>query len=335
MKTVVIFGATGTIGAYAALELRRKEYHVVAAGRRKSDNGFFSDYGIDYRSADISDASGFDCLPKDGIDHIVHFAGAMPAHMRGYDAHEYVNTIVNGTVNVLAYARSVHADRIVFSHSIADVLYRFGGLKPIPAEADRKFPLTGDHSVYSICKNAAVDLIEHYFAAYGLKRFVLRLPTIYAYHPNPFYYVDGRKKWMGFRFIMDKAVKGEPVEIWGDPESKKEIVYVKDFTQIVQKALEADCCGGVYNVGRGVGVSMEEQVRGILEVLSHPDNKSKVIYKPDMPSSPQFILDVSKTRTELGYVPQYDYLTYLRDFKEEMRIQRFAKLWGLAADYQE
>ena len=38
MRTVVLFGATGTVGAYAAIALQQAGYNVVAVGRRKSDN---------------------------------------------------------------------------------------------------------------------------------------------------------------------------------------------------------------------------------------------------------------------------------------------------------
>ena len=44
----------------------------------------------------------------------------------------------------------------------------------IPCEAPRHFPLTGDHAVYTIAKNAAIDLMEHYHAEYGIRFFALR-----------------------------------------------------------------------------------------------------------------------------------------------------------------
>ena len=56
--------------------------------------------------------------------------------------------------------------------------------------------------MYVISKNAAVDMIEHYYQEYGLKRFIFRLPTIYMYTPNKYYYVNGVKKIMGFRYMI-------------------------------------------------------------------------------------------------------------------------------------
>ena len=42
MDTIVIFGATGSVGVYTALFLKKKGYNIIAVGQRKSDNGFFA-----------------------------------------------------------------------------------------------------------------------------------------------------------------------------------------------------------------------------------------------------------------------------------------------------
>ena len=333
MGKILVLGATGTVGAYTALDLKEAGFDVLAIGKRESDGGFFADHGIEYKSLDLRVERGFDALPARNVSSVVHFAGAMPAHMSGYEPGEYIESIMGGTLNVLEYARRSGAGSIVFSHSISDVLHLFGSGIPIPPDAPRGFPKKGDHSVYSVCKNAAVDLIEHYHCQYGLRRFVLRLPTIYAYHPNPFYFVDGKKKWMAFRLIMDQASRGAPIEIWGDPSSAKEIVYVKDFAQIVRKAVECVGDGGLYNVGRGVGVSLEEQVRGIIEVFSPRGRESDVVYRAELPNSPRFVFDISRTMDELGYAPRYGYKDYLVDFKREMELNRFRKMWGTREDY--
>jgi UDP-glucose 4-epimerase len=328
VKNVVIFGATGTIGVYTSVALKEKGYNIFAVGRRNDQNNFFKEYDITYYSLDIKNKENFNLLPSKDIDAIIHFAGAMPAHMKGYDPKEYIDSVITGTFNVLEYAKRADAERIIFTQSISDILYLFGTTNPIDPDVERKFPLTGDHSIYSLSKNAAVNLIEHYYSTYKIKRFILRLPTIYAYHPNPFYYVNGEKKWMGYRLLIDNAIKGNSIEIWGDPQMKKEIMYIKDFTQIINGALHAKTDGGIYNAGTGIGVSLEDQIKHIVQVFSSPQNQSKIIYKPHMPNAPQFVLNIDKTKRELDYLPKYDYLSYLLDFKTEMVTQRFKGIWG-------
>lgn len=327
MKTIVIFGATGTVGSYLSLYLNEQGYRVIAVGRRDDDNGFFGDNGIDYYSVDITDSKSFFKLPK-SIEGVVHLAGAMPAAMVGYRPSQYIQSIAQGTLNVLEYCRAAEADRVVFSHTRADTNHLMGSLNPIPADVTRSFPLKGDHAVYAICKNAAVDLIEHYHHEYGIKRFILRLPTIYCYAHDPWFYVNGVKRPIAYMQIIRKAMAGADIEIWGDPKRAKEIVYVKDLLQIIEKCVISDREGGIYNVGNGKPVTLEEQILGIIEVFSDHDKRSIVTYRSDKPDARQFCHDISKTVRELGYSPQYSYIEMLEDIKMEMQKDRFRALWG-------
>lgn len=326
-RSVVIIGATGSVGCYTALILKQHGWMVHAVGRRPSDNGFFARHGITYTSADICRKESFDSLPR-SADAVIHLAGAMPARMKGYTPHDYISSILGGTLNVLEYMNAIGCKKIVFSHSIADILYKFGTLNPIPADSEMRFPANSDHSVYSICKNAAVNLIEHYHERYGISRFILRLPTIYVYQPSPFYYVDGIKRWIGYRYIIEQARKGAPLEIWGNPESTKEVVYIKDLVQLIEKCLEADCSGGIYNAGMGEPLSIREQITTIAEVFAPPSGQSPISYCPEKPSSPQFVLDISKAQKELGYHPQYNFRKWLVEFKRDMETNPCRELWG-------
>ena len=331
-KTIVLFGATGLVGAYTAMALKKNGYDVIAVGRRKNDNGFFVNNGMNYVSVDIKNKEDLQKLPQNNVFAVFHFAGAMPAHMKGYNPYEYLNSNITGTLNVLEYARNARVNKFIFSQSVSDVLYLGGTTHPIPADSEMHHPLKGDHAVYSISKNAAVGLIRHYEAEYGITAYILRLPTIYAYHPNPYYFVDGKKKWLGYRFLMKKAKKGEPIEIWGNPQNQKEFVYVDDFTQLCECCLKSGK-GGIYNVGNDFPISFGEQLKIMIDVFAENDKKSELSYRPEMPSSPQFILDISNAKRDLGYAPKYDCRKAFEAFKKEERLQRFKILWGTESDY--
>ena len=64
-KRVVVFGATGNLGAYVAMHLHNQGYDVIAVGHRKSDNGFFSDRGMCYYSMNIVTV----------LDNLIYFIG--------------------------------------------------------------------------------------------------------------------------------------------------------------------------------------------------------------------------------------------------------------------
>ena len=78
-KKVIVFGATGTLGAHITTHLQQKGYQVYAVGHRKSDNGFFGDYNVPYYSLDIENMEQFRRLPQSGINTVLHFAGVAVA----------------------------------------------------------------------------------------------------------------------------------------------------------------------------------------------------------------------------------------------------------------
>lgn len=331
MKRVIVFGATGNLGANISIYLQNIGYEVIAVGHRKNDNGFFADHGIKYYSVDIEKESDFKILPVDNIYAVLHFAGVLPAVMEGFSATPYIQSIIQGTLNVLEYTRTVGADRIIFPQTLFDIHHLFGSKTPIPADSQRQVP-EGDHWMYVIAKNAACDMIEHYYNNFGIKRFIFRLSRIYLYHPNPYTFTDGKKVLVSDRALIYKAIKGEPIEVWGDPYRVLETISIYDFLRIIEKALVAVVDGGIYNVGSG-GTTLEERVRGIVDVFSPKNNKSEISYCPEKPNGTQFVLDITKTKLELGYEPKFSWYDYLVKFKKEMEIQPFAKLWGREEDY--
>ncbi len=319
MKKIIVFGASGDTGQYFIkyfLEnYKGKEYELIATGSRETD--YFEQFKIPYYQVDITNKEEFLKLPKD-IYAVVDLAGAMPARMKGYDPYKYIDVNITGNLNILEYCRENGADRILFAQSFGDIKDYGEENLLLTVDLPRKFSFTSDHTIYVMSKNFAVDMIENYYQMYGLKRFIFRLPTIYLYSPIDTFYVDGIQKKIGYRLLIDRAKAGEPIEVWGDPSRVKDMVYVKDFCQMLFKALfvKKDC--GYYNVGTGVGTSLLDQIKGMVDVFGEEGKTSQLIMRPDKPNAPQYIMDITPAVQELGYKPQYSYLEMLRDFKYEM-----------------
>ena len=332
MGKVVIIGATGNTGAYLTDYLcersARDGFEVVAAGRR--DTRFFDRYGIEYERVDMADADSLSALPTRDVYAVVLLAGVLPAYMEGYRPDRYISVNSLGALNVLEYCRRCGADRILYAQTISDVLGSVDHEHPlIRPDQERSIIMTGDHAVYALSKCLAVDLIRHYQCETGLRGFVFRLPTVYAYTPDETYHVNGVRRTLGYRLIMDRAAAGERLEIWGDPSRAKDVVNVKDFCQLVYRALLArDVDGGTFNVGTGVGTTTEQQVRGIADIFCPEGRRSEIVYCPEKPSGPSYVMDISNARELLGYRPEYDYMAFLRDFRNEMELNRFSDLRG-------
>lgn len=324
---VLVLGATGMLGGHSVLALHDAGHDVVACGRRERDNGFFADKGCAYiGNITLEDKFSFDRLPSD-IDAVVHLAGAMPAHA-GESPMPYVQSIIVGMINLLEWMCRGKCRRVVFNTTPSDVCAYFGNAVPVDDDAPRSFPKDGgDHAVYAICKNAAVDLLEHYKIAYGIKPIVFRHLTVYGWRPNADYFVNGVKKVLPWRQIMAKCVAGDPVEVWGDAKRMKELLYIDDFTRAIRLAVESDVCG-LFNLPGKRPYSLDEQVQGLIDVFSPNGAPSPKVYCPDKPSTPQNLLSGDKVYHMLSWRADISWHEACRRMKSEMQANTFGLLWG-------
>lgn len=328
MKKIIIFGATGNVGSYVLKYAREyfdtKEYEVIASGRRKTD--FFEKRGIPYYSVDLTKAEDFDVLPQEDVYAVIYLAAEIPSYMDDYQPDKYIKSNIIGAYNVLEYCRKTKADRILFSTTVFDISLSATNGAVLKPDMPHNFSYKGDHAVYVISKNTAIELTEHYHQEYGLKKFIFRFPTIYNYSPYHYYYPNGVKTLRPVYRMIEQAKKGEPIELWGNPEYSKDMVHVYDCAQMICKAVEVDREEGFYNVGTGKPVTLKEQIETIIKVFSPKDHPSEIIYCPEKPAGGGFLMDVQNAKEELGYEPQYDCLKLFEDYKKEMEINRFEEL---------
>lgn len=325
-KKIIIFGATGNVGSYLfkfATEFFDKDkYQVIASGRRETD--FFAKLGYEYYSVDLTRKEDFDKLPTENVHAVIDLASEIPSYMKDYDAQKYIDSIILGGYNVLEYCRKNQVDRIIYTQTVFDIsLYDHGLLKP---DLKANFSYKGDHAMYVICKNTMLEMMKHYHEEYGIKNFVFRFPTIYNYSPYPYYFPNGVKTKRPVYQMIEKAMKGEPIEVYGDGSYAKDMVHVYDCSQELCKAVEAKVDGGIYNVGTGIPVTIKEQIETIIEVFSPKDRKSEIIMQPDKPCGGGFLMDIENAKRDLGYQPKYSCKDLFEDYKNEMEINRFAEL---------
>lgn len=328
-KRIIVFGATGYIGAYFIDYCRdnlSSEFELVAVGRRKLD--WFQKEGINTVKVDVCNDEDFLSLPDENVYAIVNLTGILPAYAKEYDPFAYVDTNIKGSLRILEYARRVGADRVLYTQTWAEQAGYWGKTDVLDPDMPRKLLFTGDHAFYSITKSMIVDTMEYYKQEYGVKNFVFRLPNVYMYAPNLTYKVDGVDKKIGYRYMIDQASKGRDLELWGDPNAFKDILYIKDLCQMMYKAMFVNLDGGTYNAGTGIKTTLKEQIQGIIEVFA-PKGSHLSIHEIPMESQfTSFVMGIEKARKELGYDPQYTYINYLEDYKIEQRAKRFDAIWS-------
>lgn len=325
MKKILILGGNGAIGRYMVDYFydRRQEYDITLLTADINAEGTeFIEKRSEFYKLDVSKKSDFVQLPKD-IYAVIDLATHMPARMLGFDPQHYVDTNISGTLNVLEFCKNNHIDRLLFAQTFGDILMKTEAEPELKANMKPEQDYTDIKSVYISSMNCAVELIKCYHGLFGLKTFFFRLPTIYSWNEKPYFEngVETKKAW---RILIDQATKGEDIHVWGDPNRKKDMVYVKDLCQEFYKACFIDRVYGFYNIGTGVGTSLIDQIKGMIEVFGD-GKRSRILYSPEKPNAPQYIMNIDEAREELGYEPQYPYLEMLKDMKKERDLNRFDK----------
>lgn len=329
MKKVVIFGATGNIGAYftdyCKSEFDDTDYEIIAVGRKQTK--YYEENGIEYINVDIRHDDDFRKLPPNDVYAVVNLTGILPAYLKTFDPLIYSETNINGSIRIMEYARKSKADRVIYTQTWAEQAGYWGKSEVLSPDMPADLVYTGDHAFYSITKKAVTEMMRFYQEEYGIKSFVFRLPNVYMYHPQKKYYVDGEERWIGYRRMIDLASQGEDIEMWGDPTAFKDVLYIKDLCQMMYKAIICNKNGGVYNAGTGIKTTFSEQINGIIEVFSPKEKTSNVIACPNKPSFTSFVMDIENIKSDLGYEPEYSYKKYLEDYKKEQELKRFDPLW--------
>lgn len=330
MKKAIVFGATGQLGCYSALALKDNNYDVIAVGRRSSDGGFFASKGIKFIGGfDIANEKLFELLPNEYFDVVVNMAGTMPAHA-DMNMMPYVQSIVVGTVNLCNWMKKNGSKRIVFNTTPSDVVDHWGSKEPIDDDAVRSFPKNGnDHAVYAICKRAATDILEHMKISDGFEPCVFRHFMVYGWHPDAYYYLNGEKKMLPWRYMIRRSINGLGIDVYGDVSRLKELLYIKDFAAAVVRAADTHICG-LFNLPGYKPYSLDEMVDGIMSVFATKD--AKKTYKPDMPDTPQILLSGKKSAEVLGWKPQWTWTAACEDMKQELMSNPIELMWGKIED---
>ena len=322
---IVITGADGMIGCYLVDYLIRKGHSVLATARTSRHEDYLRKIGANFAVLDVTKQEDFDNLSSE-CEVVVHLAGAMPASMMGYEPSKYIEVNTRGTLNVLEYCRKNNVKQIIFTQTHSDLAgaWRNNTEKGLDPYTPYSLNYGNDHSVYVISKIAAVELIKTYQYQFNIGYAVFRCPNIYSWFPEKYYYVDGVKREVGYRKLINLAINCQNIEVWGDAEIRKDIVYVKDLCGMIEAAVQQKISRGIYNVSTGVSTSLKEQIEGIVEVFSPKHKKSQLIYRPDIKISlnnHHYCID--NVLKDLKYKPKYDYITMLRDMKAEMESNRF------------
>ncbi|MEM5852777.1 MAG: NAD-dependent epimerase/dehydratase family protein [Candidatus Aenigmatarchaeota archaeon] len=202
---------------------------------------------FDIKNSPKEDIRRFEALLKNSrkVNVIVHLAALCLDSESIKRPWDYLTTNILGTINVLEVARILKIKKVINASSAA----------------------VGFKTPYGISKLHGEQLCELYSRLYGINVISLRIFNVYG---------EGNDKGI-VREFLKRINKNLPLTIYDDGEYVRDYIHVKDVVKTIKDFIEKDYKSGVYEVGTGIGTSVNELVE-IMKEITEKDIKIK--YKP-------------------------------------------------------
>lgn len=293
MKALVT-GAAGFIGSHLSAAL------VSAGGQVVGLDCFTDYYARDVKEQNLALLMGQPTfrfveaplqtvdLPAllDGVTHVFHLAAQAGVRKSwGDDFRVYTSHNIDATQRLLEAVKGRPLHRFVYASSSSV----YGDVAAIPMREDSVLQPV---SPYGVTKLAAEHLCYLYFVNYGIPTVSLRFFTVYGPRQRP----D-----MAFHRFIRAALAGEPITLYGDGNQTRDFTYVSDIVAANLAAGDRGRPGGVYNIGGGSRVSINE----VLELVGRLTGRSLVVrreeaQKGDMRDT---FADTGRAQADLGFLP--------------------------------
>ena len=256
-----------------------------------------------------------DVIKRHRVTHIVHAAAFVGAVSQANPALS-VQVNVMGMVNVLEAARLFDVKRVVYTSAkgvYGPVLGEYGSpiYRPMPED------LPKNRNASTICEAPWASMSASIIRLnMGLDVVVLRFASTYG---------PGKTARHGKMGVMSQIVENlrrtEYRFVAQGGDEKDDFIYNKDSAHGIYLATIAEQPKSrVYNIGTGVGVTLNDFARVIRRHLP----QARIEIGPGlnflgMPYPASGNHHISRARTELGYAPQFDLERGIADYLESLK----------------
>ena len=303
---ILVTGGAGFIGSHYVRQLLGGAYPAFSgaevvvldkltyAGNEANLAEVADDPGLRFVRGDICDRDLVAEL-MDGVDVVVHFAAEthVDRSITGSDA--FVVTNVVGTNALLQAALEAGVGRFV--HVSTDEVY--GSIESGSWPEDH---LLEPNSPYSAAKAGSDLLARAYHRTHGLPVCITRCSNNYGPYQFP-------EKVLPL--FITNLMDGRKVPLYGDGLNVRDWLHVDDHCRGIQLVAESGTPGEIYNIGGGTELTNRELTERLLAEFGL--DSSVVDRVEDRKGHDRrYSVDHAKI-SELGYAPQVDIETGLRD----------------------
>lgn len=298
-KKILVTGADGFIGSHLTEELIGRGYNVKAFVLYNSFNswGWIDQFpseikkSLEVFAGDIRDPFGVREAVK-GCDIIFHLAALVAIPYSYHSPATYVETNINGTLNVLQAARELGVEKVI--HTSTSEVY--GTAKYVPISEDH--PLHGQ-SPYSATKIGADQLAMSYHYSFNTPVSIIRPFNTYGPRQSARAIIPT---------IITQIANGKKQLKLGALAPTRDFNYVKDTVNGFIAVAEADkSIGEVINIGSNYEVSIGDTVNIIASLMGAEVEieTDSARFRPEKSEVERLWADNLKAKRFLDWTPSY------------------------------
>ena len=291
MQAVVV-GASGFIGSHLVDGLLAAGYRVKALSRHLPgliSSAAQADPALSLQPLSMADGLALQ-QALEGADLVFHLASGSLPQSSNRDPQADVEANLLGALKLLEAARLAQVRRLVMVSS-GGTVYGVPQQVPIPETHP-----TDPTCSYGITKLAIEKYVALYRQLHGLDGVVLRVANPYGERQR----LDAAQGVVPV--FLGKALRGEPLQIWGDGTTVRDFLHISDVVAALLAAARLEGGERLFNVGSGEGLSLNQLVALLEATLERP---LEVHYLPsrgfDVPTN---VLCIERARQQLGWSPQ-------------------------------
>jgi UDP-glucuronate 4-epimerase len=315
VKNLLVTGGAGFIGSHLVDRLLRGEVERITVVddfnnfyepdiKRENIREHLKDPRYNLVEADIRDCAALESVFNENrFDCVVHLAARAGVRPSLQEPLLYSETNINGTLNLLEFARHRGIKQFVFGSSSS--VYGINAKVPFSEDDPIRQPI----SPYAATKAAGELLCHTYSHLYGFRCICLRFFTVYGPRQRPDLAIHKFAKLIS---------QHKPIPVFGDGTTRRDYTYVDDIIDGITAAINYQQKNyEVFNLGESRTVELNELITLLENELG---TKAIINREPPQPGDvPQTFADINKARQFLGYNPQTQIEDGLHRFVEWFR----------------
>ena len=295
---ILIFGGTGFIGSNLVPRLLSEGHVLTILDRQrpyKRDEQLVH-RNIKYQKCDIEKIDSLENSVKNisNIDLMIYLVSTTKPSYSNENPIYDINSNLNSLVNLFQIKNIGLVKKIIYISSGGTV---YGNqLTERISESHQTSPIVS----YGIVKLAIEKYLLLYQKKYNNKLNILRVSNPYGPGQTP-----GEGQGL-IANIIKRSLEKSQIEIFGDGKLIRDYIYIDDLIEAIIKSMDYDGNEKIFNIGTGVGTTINRVVDIIGGELNFFDSKNKKYIESRAYDLDKNILDISLAKKELNWSPKTD-----------------------------